>query len=86
MIAQYAPVLIGLGVAALALWLLNRKSPNGPVNPDDVTPARKNRFQAVENCWYTVAGLADQPCFKDNDEAQKNIASLKNIIVEELRK
>lgn len=78
--------LIGLGVAAIVYWWLARQSPATPSLPDDITPARKNRFEAIEACWYTVAGLADQDCFKQNEDAQAAIATLKNIVVEELKR
>lgn len=75
--------LLGAGVAALAFWWLNRREPS---NPDDVTPARKDRFEAVESTWYTVAGLAENSCFKGNAEAQELISKLKLLVVEELKK
>lgn len=77
-------LLIAAGVAGLVFWWLNRKAP-APTLPDNVTPERKNKFEAVESCYYTLTGLSDNPLFKQNEEAQDALATLKTIVVEALK-
>ena len=74
--------LIGGGIAALAFWWFNRSN---PTDPDNVTPERKNRFDQVESCWYTIEGLRDNELFQ-SEAAKTSLDNLQAIVIERLKR
>lgn len=76
-------ILIGIGIAGVAYWLLSRKQAS-----PDTTPAvpKKSRFLTVGETWDAIDGLKDDAGIAGNEQAQKLLTELKSIVVEELKK
>lgn len=77
-------IAIGIGLAGIVYWFLQRKQASPTVDP--VSPTKRSRSLTILATLDAIDALKDDIGIAGDEKAQALLLDVKNIVVEELKK